>query len=210
MLMLYRPIIFIRIPRTASKSVATIVDANNGYYCLGAKHPWFNVPSLALWNPETTTKEPYYCNVERLKKQFSPQIWNTSLKFTIVRNPWDRVVSMFHHSGIKEQIGNMKFSSFCERLANPPLRTSLERHHTAPLMYQLVLDGKFIPDIVLRFETLRKDFENLCDRLRWPHKKLPHFCPSKREHYREYYTHKTKKIVAKIYKEDIAYFKYHY
>ena len=64
-------------------------------------------------------------------------------------------------------------------------------------------------DRVLRFETLDRDWSNLCDANSWD-LDLPHTNKSPGKHYTEYYDDETRELVAKRYATDIEYFGYEF
>ena len=66
--------IFIHIPRTGGTSIETALVGNN----------W--------WKIEPATKHIDWCEA----KKFYANYWNDYLKFSVVRNPWDWLVSLYH------------------------------------------------------------------------------------------------------------------
>ncbi len=62
-------------------------------------------------------------------------------------------------------------------------------------------------DYLLRFENLAEDFDYVSKRLNLE-RSLPHVNASSRSKYQDYYTNKTRDIVADIYAEDIDLFGY--
>jgi hypothetical protein len=75
-------------------------------------------------------------------------IWNGYSKLTIVRNPWDRIVSHYFYSTGGKDVG---FRSW--------LLHNL--HEIRRNYWMLVVDDKFVPTIVMRFEKLPSDLRKL-------------------------------------------------
>jgi len=82
------------------------------------------------------------------------------LRFSVVRNPWDRFVSGWH---------------YCDDTRNVPLRDLLRNlprldHdyvHLTRLQRDILFDqcGYLIVEHLMRFENLQRDFDTVCDRI---------------------------------------------
>ena len=133
--------------------------------------------------------------------------------FSFIRNPWDRMVSIYSNmdnnlvSMAKRQkinLNDLSFTEFIETI------DKLEHIHLVP-QYKFIYNKKekLCIDFIGRFESFQKDFNALCNQL---NKKieLPHINRSQHKPYRDYYSQKTKKIIAKKYKKDIELFGYVY
>ena len=87
--------------------------------------------------------------------------------------------------------------------------------HPTPHKYQLDWfkdhSGQVAADYIGKFETLEKDWELICNRLRIS-QPLPHenHNDKNQRHYTEYYTNKTQRLIAEKFKEDIEYFGYEF
>lgn len=69
-------------------------------------------------------------------------------------------------------------------------------------------DGKLIVDFIGKLENAEKDFLYVLDKLGRTDIEIPHFKTSLRGKYIDYYTPKTRNIVAKRYHKDIQLFEY--
>tara|TARA_Y100001933_G_C19002317_1_gene565108 strand:+ start:1014 stop:1625 length:612 start_codon:yes stop_codon:yes gene_type:complete len=140
-------------------------------------------------------------------------IWDTYFKFSIVRNPWDRLVSTYYNKVLGmnkkykikfyKKFRHRSFKYFITYLSN--INLSKEEH----IKYQY----KFIPNnvnFIGKFENLQNDFNTICDNIGIPHCELPHWNRTQHEHYTEYYDDETRKIVAEKYAKDIEYFNYEF
>jgi hypothetical protein len=134
------------------------------------------------------------------------ETWNRYTTFAFVRNPWDRIVSLYHY---QNKINADRF---------PLTRESFEvwlkgggTGSIGKLMSEFICDehGNVIVDFVGRFESLEADFNKVCDMI-GVNRELPHVNRSVRTDYREYYTDETREIVGSIAQADIEMFGYEF
>ncbi len=183
--------IYIRIPKTASKSmVETLSKLTKGEVCrkqalrITANHPIR--PSHdhpVLHNYAAALTEP-------IDQYFI---------FTFVRNPWERMVSGYFYSrGLRRRLAHqMSFREFCHSHSQR-YQYNNSLWHTQPIPY----------DFVGRVETLQADFNRLCDRLGLGRMTLPHRNTSRHGDYRQYYDDETRELVTRKYARDIETFDY--
>ena len=149
-------------------------------------------------------------NAEELRNYF---------RFTIVRNPWARLLSVFcHYAQIKKKCEHYektkdRFSEFIKGVHFDESDNWNKKDKTTNLIpnYMLFtqkywLDGNI--DFIGRFEDLQKSFDTICDQIKLPRQKLPHHHKSDHKHYTEYYDDEAREIVAEKYAKDIEYFGY--
>jgi hypothetical protein len=131
--------------------------------------------------------------------------------FTIVRNPWDRMVSYYHwlkaqsfdHAAI-QIANNNDFSGF---LAHPMIQSSLRNDAT----FNYVTDKQGIDqcNLHLKMETLFADAQELGKSLGFKLANIPHDNRSDRgKDYTVYYTAESKNIIGDIFADDIKKFDY--
>lgn len=187
--------IFIHIPKTAGTSLGRTIFENR--------------------DPSVSHVDAFYYEV------FEPQLFREYFKFTFVRNPWDRLVSNYNYflkqpSQLREKQFLDTFENF-DHFANALEKPEVEQkmftmYHFRP-QYQFICDLKrnLVVDYLGYFETINEDFNKIVARLNRPELQLPHLNESKKGlDYREFYTEKTKKIVEKLYPEDIKLFGYNF
>jgi len=124
-------------------------------------------------------------------------------KFTIVRNPWDRLVSNYF---FRKRRGKSTSISFKDWVVKNKFDGCNAKH--TQLSWISDETGELIIDFIGRFENLQEDFNIICERIGVPHQQLAHKNKSKHKHYTEYYDEETKQIVAEKYAKDIEYFGY--
>ena len=133
--------------------------------------------------------------------------------FSFVRNPWDRMVSIFHHkdphmvmhaaaAGI--DIQSLSFDQFLDRAR------SITHVHLLP-QARFICDerGRCLVDFLGRFECLEQDFAAVSARIRI-NVKLSRHNRSAHEEYRRYYNDERRRLVAELYREDIEAFGYEF
>lgn len=131
--------------------------------------------------------------------------------FTLVRNPWDRVVSYYHW--LQEQ----SFDHPAVRLAQGSTFTQFLNHaHTqmslsaAPASFYMTdIRGQQHCNAYIRLEHLYEDARPLWDHLGFE-LDLPHVNRSNRIDYHRYYTEEDAQIVARTCAADVAQFGYCY
>lgn len=139
--------------------------------------------------------------------------WQRYFKFSVVRNPWDKMVSMYHHR--KQNFDRSWDSPIMqhESMSFPAWVTLLDKLKNYPqhnLHNQLDwLGGPDTLDFIARFERLEQDWEVIRERLGID-TKLPRTNGSKHGHYRDYYTPETRDMVAQRFSKDIRHFGYQF
>ena len=155
-------------------------------------------------------KLPYnhHGKVELLRNHFLKKGWDWDLyyKFTSVRNPWSRTVSLWTFGKKKKIIPNC-FKTFQSWVLSD--HRWLNSHWGYDGFYR-GKGGEVISNNIIKTETLQKDFNIVCDEIGIPRKKLPYTNKTNHKHYTEYYDDETRQIVAEKYAKDIEYFGYEF
>ena len=190
--------IFIHIPRTAGTSIEYTLIGND----------WWQI------NPQT--KHIFSQTAKNLYKDY----WDDYFKFSIVRNPWDRLISMtrysnFYNLHIKNQLIDLSHYvqnfPYCE-IDSRSLSSFEDINFTTPnSLYQNILSPDI--DFVVKFENLEDDMLFVFDQIKFPGKLQNINCKTgnneyKKLHYSNYYTNESKDIVFNIYKNDIKKFSF--
>ena len=142
--------------------------------------------------------------------------------FSVVRNPWDRMVSYWkYRQGKKQAPIDGKLSDFTDWInfvfsLDLNNLTNKVRKKNIPF-FRAAIDTQFnflknkqgcIGLDVIKFENLQNDFNKICKKINIDQLSLPHKNKTKHKHYTEYYDDETREIVAKRYKKDIEIFNY--
>ncbi len=120
--------------------------------------------------------------------------------FSILRNPWDRMVSLAEYFEIPFLDFVHQFEMFCQ--------TDIIRLHALPIHLYTHNQGQNFTDHLCRFEHLQPDMNLVFDRIGIQRQPLPFMNPSGHPDYRKYYGPEEREIVAGIYAKDIEYFGY--
>jgi hypothetical protein len=168
--------IFIHIPKNAGTSIETLF-ANSSFRIQPNKH----------------------ANIHEIKKKF-PKLYDSHRKFTIVRNPYDKMVSWYFY--LKRKVGEKhKVVEFNDWIKDPQLFW----HADDPIHF-LDPQHTWIDDTVkvIKFENLNEELNEFFKE----DIKLPITNKSNHDHYSTYYNRKSLDIIYDRYEEDFEKFNY--
>lgn len=177
-------VIYISLIRTGSRSIRT-----------------------TLFPKESTSLEsPCYWGKSALEVQadFAQRGWDWSrtYKFTVVRNPWDRLVSAHGFWAT-----NRSFRQWLLEI------TDSDTMQNKQLLNQSLAitdsSGKVLVDHVARFERLPVEWRQICAKI-GRHEPLPHTHKSIHRHYSYYFDEATRCLVDEVCRQDIELFNYHF
>lgn len=223
----YDNCLFIHIPKTAGQSIETVFLERAGLN-------WENRASFLLKPNNDPSKGPprlsHLTAREYLSLGYiSSEAFDAMYKFTVVRNPWDRLVSEYSY-----QKYPYSFKRFIFEYFPVPGQDNYEKNHghyrhVMPQV-EFVCDehGELMVDSVVKFESLQKDFNEVAkaitgEAITLPHKnstyanpvvatlkRLVAKKPAKKVDFREFYDNETKAWVAEYYADDIKTFGYQF
>lgn len=142
-----------------------------------------------------------------LSPLFNDMFWNTYFRFTVVRNPFDRMVSCYHYQ--KERIGLYPDATFEEFVTDYAWDENgfATNKHWLPQVDHVFDDDRCLVDYIMRFERIDVDWGEVARRTGLE-VSLPKTNTSKRGDYLQYYNDETRKIVAEKYAKDLDAFGY--
>jgi hypothetical protein len=188
--------IFIHIPRCGGTSMEISITGKN----------W--------WRVERSTKHLIASTAQKIYKPY----WNDYFKFSFVRNPWDRMVSMSKFSkfyGVDLDNGNINISKYLKKFPQIEVdpRSKSKDDKFEPIknaVYLNILNVEL--DFVGSFENINEDFEFVCESIGEAPFSLvnDNWHQLKHKHYTEYYDDKTRQIVSEKYAKDIEHFGYEF
>ena len=133
-------------------------------------------------------------------------------KFGFVRNPWDRVVSLYLRREGDQVHRSKSFEEFVKTIRYSSATCLHPSPHVNQLDWLVDPSGRVVVDYIGRFETLQQDWNNICATLGiasrdLPVKKQNHVA---RDHYSKFYTRETADLIADRFRADIDFFGYEF
>lgn len=199
-----KKIVHVHIPRTGGSSFYRMINAEE--------------KDITYRYIKNNIQEGHYTASE-IKKCIGDDKFDKFFKISFVRNPWDRIISLYevrdgrllgvskttnnfeyYLSDLKEKFDNMRDYShpdFC--------------HYISMCEYLTNKSDDLLVDYVGRFENFNSDIKVIFDKLGYGNVPQKHVYKSNRkENYKDYYNNKTIKIVGDLYHNDLIKFNYKY
>ena len=179
-----------------------------------------------------------HAHMREVRKVVGEELWKRYFTFSIVRNPWDLVVSSYHWA-TRGGSPNLSLARSLFRFLRRPRKVArnfsrlgrtiipklvnteeipfrvfakyMLRYYEGNDGFYFHRDGSMALDHVLRYENLQADFRDLCERLGLPETSLPALKTKTRpkdRHYSEYYDEESRERVARFYRRQIETFGY--
>jgi Sulfotransferase family len=176
-------LIFVHITRTGGTSIEAAL----------AGQDWWHI------SPQTK-----HLSARQMRAHVGEERWNNYLKFSIVRNPWERVVSMFATGwwmgDCRQPDAEAEFANFIENLA--PHRNEIY----SSLMYSEIINEQL--DLIVRYEALQEGFDKVCELVGKAPVILGREESRNRSHYSVYYNETTRRKVGELFEKDIEDYRY--
>lgn len=189
-------LILVHIPKNAGTSIEETLEMNE----LSGHHKWYNY------------------------KYKVPEKWENYYKFSVVRNPFDRVVSnyvyarkevSYWHNALNPDKSRYGKHRDYDTLKNKSFREAVHmigdlEHQGWRDQYTYISDGEEIfVDRVLKMENLTDGFNQMLSDLGVVGYDLKHINSSRDENnYKSYYDRETREIVTEYYETDLELFDY--
>ena len=173
--------VFIHIPKNAGTSIETLF-ANTSFKIQPYKH----------------------ANINEIKRKF-PEVYDSHSKFTIVRNPYDKMVSWYFY--LKESLGSQFLrSDFYIIDFNEWIKDPLQFWHANDPVHFLDPQYTWVDETVkiIKFENLNKELNEFFGE----EINLPITNKSDHNHFSNYYNEESLDIIYNRYKKDFK--KYNY
>lgn len=150
-----------------------------------------------------------HISVQQITPYLDQATWQSYFKFAIVRNPFDRFISIcFFLNRKNPQFLEAPLQWMKSAIAVPRFRS---RVLVKPQYLQLVdAQGNSAMDYIGRYEQLQDSVDEICYRLQITSTPLQKRNTSDHQQYREYYDDELKSAVEALYQEDLKRFNYCY
>ena len=157
-------------------------------------------------------EKQHFTAIESLQ-MIGAEKWEKVFKFSIVRNPWDKVVSHYFHRIKTNQTGLGDYPINFKEWVKLTYGEQNPKYYDDPKYFMPQFDwltddkGEIMVDFIGRFEKLENDFQLICKRIDVK-ADLPFENNSEHKEYQYYYDDETKEIVRRWFRKDIETFKY--
>jgi hypothetical protein len=194
--------VFIHIPKCAGTSI---------HRALGILHDRLSLPV----DPKRYHKHSKACDVRRI---LGP-IWDQSFKFSMIRNPWDLMVSSYHwwlthaarYRSLAVQTAQVReMGSFAKFMQSKFGTKMINEQPGEELLDWISDDHKITVDLVGRYETLDQDWIRICEKLGVEHIPLGRENRVARADYQSFYDEASKRSVAERFSKTIELFGYEF
>jgi hypothetical protein len=200
--------IFVHIPKTGGTSIETALDMFDDWKIEQPQKLFGLIASTELQKHGFLSAFLQHLTFSEI--QTISTDWQDFFSFSFVRNPWDKMVSMYSNPDphmvkqARQQGIELTKISFAEFINN----TGKIQHIHLLEQHKFIFDNnKQLVDFIGRFENLEADFQQLT-KLIGISCQLPHRNKSQRKSYQDYYDSDTQAIVAERYQQDISMFGY--
>ena len=208
--------IYVPIPKTASSSIKLALIP---FYDKAKEYEIYKGDALG-YNLGYKISKFYWHKVyrENIKIRDIRKFKNEGyVVFTVVRNPWDRLVSCYENKVNDKYAKRRRFkegASFEEFLdfvcKTPDNSKKADPHWKSQYTFVSMTDKLFVNHICY-FESLQDNLNDLFQEIAGEDVVLPHLIRSNRKKdYRLYYTDETREMVAKRFAKDVKLFKYEF
>ena len=237
-----RDFIFIHLPRTGGGSIK-----NHLIHSLQEERSKLDYPKISKkWSSQRdkfydvgAQYHVYHGTLKDYEDTMGKERYEKAYKFTSIRNPWERMVSIYHFFkfGTPEEAYRKILSEAQVRVFNNSLSIPISqggkykndkenrystfdefienidlyrRENPWPFHQYDYYFKKEEVDYIIRFENLQEDFLKVCNDLNLEDIKLLGIHSTEHNHYSTYYNSKSKDIIYKIFKKDIVDFNYEF
>jgi chondroitin 4-sulfotransferase 11 len=211
--------IFVHIPKTAGTSVEAVLGMHGRRQDVGIV-PYFK---QELDYEHLYGRQLQHLSAQEIRTHLNDDaLFSGYFKFTIVRNPWDRLVSSMAWTDQKWAKGvALTGDEFAQQLrqiqdalaaiAAGAAGVTLPHYLRPQTHYVLDSSGRPLVDFIARYENLANDWRVIARRL-GPAvaAQLPLRMRSHHQHYRRYYSAETRALVGELYADEVRLLEYEF
>jgi hypothetical protein len=198
MISFQKQFLFVHIPKTAGNSIQSVLRRYSEDEIVTLRPEQEGVERFGVRNPKYEIKK--HSTLAEYQAALGEKQFRSLYKFVCVRNPWDRMISLYFSPG--RQVAEWDRAAFEKLVLKTP----------SVVDYLRLENGKADPfgnvNRIMRFENLEEDFRAVCAELDIPATPLPEYNRSSREYYSKYYDDKLRMLVAERFAPEIERFGY--
>ena len=187
--------IFVHIPKCGGTSISHCMSTGNNefYKYNGFRH-------------NTLEQDIEFCNIQKNSLNI-----NETFVFSSVRNPWDRIVSVYHfHRILKEN--KYPWVEFCKKHSFLDFIKYSEENHKKMIVFTTYMEflsqnNEFCVDYIIDFNNINNDFKfisNLFDVTA----ALPKVNKTNHKEYKFYYNSYSEEVIRNHFINDIKFFQF--
>ena len=192
--------LFVHIPKTAGNSIQSVLRDYSEDELVALREEQDGVERFGLRNSKYKLRK--HSTLAEYRASLGEGEFTSLYKFTCVRNPWDRMISLYFTPTQNPAAWDQKKFRKVIGKALPVsdyLRLNERERGNDP--FQNV-------NHIIRFENLAEDFRAVCAALNISPVTLPQYNRSKREHYSKYYDKDLRELVHARFSAEIERFGY--
>ncbi len=222
--------IFTKTVKTAGTSVEIYFEpycmGHDEYSCSHSREQYESEHGVVGYRGKSEGQQKWsaHMSAEAIRDLLTPETWDTYFKFTVIRNPFDKMVSAWYHFVKPRLLLRQKIQVLLQAAAN--MRLLHQGKLDVALFRQWIREGGKIRDrdkyfinesqcidFFIRYETLAEDMARVCTTLAlpWQPERLGSFKQGRRDasiRWVEYYDQETQNIVADDYAWELEHFAY--
>lgn len=201
----YKNVLFIWIPKTGGTTIYELLDIYNAkkYLKIDSIKNKFNNEGIVTFGHISYSK---LLDANLVNDKFD----KNSFKFTFVRNPYSRMVSLFFYLKKMKIVSlDLSFCEFCKRAttSQPIGLFNVKNFSQCNRQVEWIRNTKI--DFIGKFENMSQDWSKLASHIQcYKHHPIPHKNSTNHEHYSFYYDKTSLEYVNGYYKEDFQTFGY--
>jgi len=199
-----KKIIFVHIPKTGGSSIEKCLKNVFDERILMEKKRAVGEQTKVLGEIKNLYKNSHnslkHSTIMELKNHYSDEDFNEFHKFAVIRNPWDRLLSLYSWPD-KTKYNKKSFLKYFKGVKE----VDAYKKRALWTINKFVCDekGDIMVDTLLDFENLNNDFMKLNSKLGLTEDTLPHINRTKVKSFREVMDEETIEIVRRYYKKEI-------